>query len=74
MTVAPNDFAIWIAAVPTPDPPAWMSTAPPGASPPCATSASNAVIHTSGIEPASARDTVDGTRIAWRSCTATRDA
>ena len=73
-TVAPRAFAIWIAAVPTPDAPACTSAAPPGARPPCTISASNAVIHTSGNEPASVTTTVEGTAASWRSCTAMRCA
>ena len=46
---APIALAIWIAAVPTPDAPAWTSAHRPLVSPPCTTSASHAVRNTSGI-------------------------
>ena len=46
-----------MAAVPTPDAPAWTSAHRPLVSPPCTTSASHAVRNTSGIAAASASDT-----------------
>ena len=71
---APIDFAIWIAAVPTPDAPACTSAHRPDVRPPWSTSASHAVRNTSGIAAASARLTDSGTRIACRSWTASRSA
>ncbi|CAB4661633.1 unannotated protein [freshwater metagenome] len=64
---APSARQIWIAAVPTPDPPACTIAHLPDVSPPCTTSASHAVINTSGIAAASCSDIPAGTAIAWRS-------
>ena len=53
-TRAPMALAIWIAAVPTPDAPAWTSAQRPLVRPPCTTRASHAVRNTSGTAAASA--------------------
>ena len=71
---APIALAIWIAAVPTPDAPAWTSAHRPLVSPPWTTSASQAVRKTSGMAAASASGTAVGTAMSWRSWTATRSA
>ena len=70
MTRAPMALAIWMAAVPTPEPPACTRAVPPDANPPCATRASKAVIHASGMAAPSATPTGEGTAMSWRSCTA----
>ncbi len=71
---APIALAIWIAAVPTPEAPAWTSAHRPLVSPPWTTSASHAVRNTSGIAAASAELTAVGTGSAWRACVATFSA
>ena len=59
---APIALAIWIAAVPTPDAPAWTSAQRPLVRPPCTTSASHAVRNTSGTAAASASGSPCGHR------------
>ena len=73
-TRAPIALAIWIAAVPTPDAPAWTSAQRPLVSPPCTTSASHAVRNTSGTAAASARSSPAGTGSAWRAWVTTCSA
>jgi len=61
---APIARQIWMAAVPTPDAPACTSAVWPGCKPPCNTSASHAVMNTSGIAAASASAMPRGVRMA----------
>ena len=65
-TLAPIALAIWIAAVPTPEAPAWTSAHRPLVRPPCTTRASHAVRKTSGTAAASRRSSPggDGHRLA----------
>src|SRR5438876_71390 len=51
-TLAPTSFPIWIAASPTPEAPAWMSTASPAERPPSTTRLTNAVRNASGMPAA----------------------
>ena len=64
---APIALAIWIAAVPTPDAPACTSAHRPLLRPPCSTSASQAVMNTSGMAAPSSVATDSGMAISWRS-------
>ncbi len=71
---APTAFAIWMAAVPTPEAPAWTSAVRPGVSPPWATSASNAVMNASGIAAASSMGDASGIDRSIRSWVTSRSA
>jgi hypothetical protein len=63
ITRAPIALAIWMAAVPTPEAPAWMNAQRPEVSPPWTIKASKAVRKASGIAAASGRPTASGTAI-----------
>ena len=54
ITVAPAFFASWIAAMPTPPAPAWISTVCPAFNPPALNRQSCAVANATGTQAASA--------------------
>src|SRR5438874_5694568 len=66
MTVDPIAFAILIAAVPMPEPPAWTSTVSPGASFALSNSMCCTVENAIGVQAASRKETPAGTGIARR--------
>ena len=72
--LAPIALATWIAAVPTPEAPAWTSAQRPLVRPPCSTRASQEVMNTSGTAAASRRSRPAGTGIAWRAWVASISA
>jgi hypothetical protein len=74
MTVAPCSLAIWIAAEPTPDPPAWTRTVSPGRTAARSTSICHAVRYTRGTAAASAHDRPAGLRHTFAAGTRTRSA
>ena len=68
ITFEPKALANWIAMVPMPDEPPWISSVSPGFSPPRSNTLCQTVIRVSGSAPASCIDRAGGTAIAWASC------
>ena len=68
ITLEPNAFASWIAMVPMPEEPPWISSVSPGFSAPRSNTLCQTVISVSGMAPASAIVSDGGTVIAWPSC------
>ncbi len=68
ITLEPKALASWIAMVPMPDEPPWISNVSPGFNAPRSNTLCQTVISVSGVAPASGIDSADGTAIAWASC------
>src|SRR5699024_6804315 len=73
-TLAPSSRASWIAVVPMPPVPPWISTVCPSPSPPSITRLDTTVAHTSTMPAASVRSMPSGTGSSWPSGTATTSA
>jgi hypothetical protein len=68
ITLAPKAFASWIAMVPMPDEPPWISSVSPVLSAPRSNTLCQTVISVSGMAAASIIDSDAGTAIAWAAC------
>src|SRR6185436_253111 len=68
ITLEPNALASWIAMVPMPDEPPWISRVSPGFSAPRSNTLCQTVISVSGSAPASWIESDGGTAIACASC------
>ena len=68
ITFEPNALASWIAMVPMPDEPPWISKVSPGFSAPRSNTLCQTVISVSGSAPASWIESEGGTAIACASC------